>query len=704
MTTYVVNFDLAAAETNVSGQYPTLAGDSDFLPDCTILVKAGDTIRFTTNQIDGGSNTGNITYQNTSNYDTDPDPDGFNSSTMNNQTKSSPCSWEYTVGTGNEDKYFAWFFWGSVSASNPSNKKYSQRVEVVRVDGLPKMNNNTTAVNVDQGGSLTFSVTGLNMYHEDDGAQLTTTANLSKNKLYFSVLDLPHGSTNPSPSVVLVQNYTNGGWSGSSNQLGKVWNGSTSVTLNIGDNMPTGTYYAYLTHYNPLGINGDLANSSSSPGGNPYYGAENRLGPNGSSHGTSAAALQFTVQAPTQADSDPDQFDLRYSTAVDNVANAIRNQTYESTAVNLTGFNQTVQPTITGGQYSVNGGSWQVGTNNSRDSVQSGDNIKVKGTANGAYGGTTNVVLTIGTTSDTWTITTQQNPASGGADIVPPTGTSDYGLAVYNSAGTQQIFGPTMRALHVLAYGNIPSIGAINSATQYYGFAGYTSLPAITIAAPTAQQFNGSSSSVVSLANNNITLTGSQASSWVVNAPVTYTTTGTAIGGLSNGATYYVKTKTGDAISLSGTSGGSEINLTGYGAGTSHSFTGQTATATSYIISGSVSKATVTLGGSGYTSAPAISFSGGGGSGAAATAAISAGAVTGITITDGGSANNTHVENMTTANGTGGEDTIGVIIGGDILASALGSGWSFTYYDNYFRLRNLSSLGYTNIKWYAVRY
>jgi FtsP/CotA-like multicopper oxidase with cupredoxin domain/PKD repeat protein len=44
----------------------------------------------------------------------------------------------------------------------------------------------------------------------------------------------------------------------------------------------------------------------------------------------------------------------------------------------------------------------------------------------------------------------------------------------------------------------------------------------------------------------------------------------------------------------------------------------------------------VTAPGSGYTSAPAVSFSGGG-SGAAATAQVSGGGVTGITITDGGS-------------------------------------------------------------------
>jgi len=53
--------------------------------------------------------------------------------------------------------------------------------------------------------------------------------------------------------------------------------------------------------------------------------------------------------------------------------------------------------------------------------------------------------------------------------------------------------------------------------------------------------------------------------------------------------------------------------------------------------SGIVAGATITNGGSGYTSAPTVSFSGGGGSGAAATADVSGGAVTAITMTNPGS-------------------------------------------------------------------
>ena len=56
---------------------------------------------------------------------------------------------------------------------------------------------------------------------------------------------------------------------------------------------------------------------------------------------------------------------------------------------------------------------------------------------------------------------------------------------------------------------------------------------------------------------------------------------------------------------------------------------------------GCVTGANVTAGGSGYTSAPAVSFSGGGGSGAAATAVLLNGAVSQIQVTNIGTGYNT---------------------------------------------------------------
>lgn len=53
--------------------------------------------------------------------------------------------------------------------------------------------------------------------------------------------------------------------------------------------------------------------------------------------------------------------------------------------------------------------------------------------------------------------------------------------------------------------------------------------------------------------------------------------------------------------------------------------------------SDAIARIEITNGGSGYTSAPTVSFSGGGGTGAAGTAVISGGVVTGVTITNAGS-------------------------------------------------------------------
>jgi FtsP/CotA-like multicopper oxidase with cupredoxin domain len=65
--------------------------------------------------------------------------------------------------------------------------------------------------------------------------------------------------------------------------------------------------------------------------------------------------------------------------------------------------------------------------------------------------------------------------------------------------------------------------------------------------------------------------------------------------------------------------------------------TGATATAVINVATGQVTAIGVTNGGSGYTSAPGIIFTGGGGFGAWATATVAGGAVTAITVTNGGS-------------------------------------------------------------------
>lgn len=61
-----------------------------------------------------------------------------------------------------------------------------------------------------------------------------------------------------------------------------------------------------------------------------------------------------------------------------------------------------------------------------------------------------------------------------------------------------------------------------------------------------------------------------------------------------------------------------------------------TATATATRTANAVSAVNVTSGGSGYTGTPAVTFSGGGGTGAAATAVVTGGVVTSVNVTSGG--------------------------------------------------------------------
>ena len=262
-TTYTVTFDLAEAQTGVSGHYPLLVRNSTYAPDNTIYAKTGDTVKFVVSEPspDGAS----VSYNNTNVADTDPDPDEFTAGTSN---QNSPSSWEYTLTSAAEDSEFYWYWFGTTVHSSGSGKKYSQKVRVNRVVGSPLMNGSTSAITVDQGDTITFSVSGL-------GGLLAASGN-NDNRLYFAIFNQASGG-----SLINPTSYTGGGWDSSSNQLGRIKTTDTSTVLTVGSNMPTGTYYVYLTHFN----------AADSPGGNDFYGSEQRL---------STTALQFTVEEPDE--------------------------------------------------------------------------------------------------------------------------------------------------------------------------------------------------------------------------------------------------------------------------------------------------------------------------------------------------------------------------------------------------------------------
>jgi len=160
-----------------------------------------------------------------------------------------------------------------------------------------------------------------------------------------------------------------------------------------------------------------------------------------------------------------------------------------------------------------------------------------------------------------------------------------------------------------LTNGSVSSIAIGNGGKDY-------NVPTLTIAAPSAITFDGSDDEVlgtgiVNITNNTIKLTSAQQSALPVGAAVTYSSGGgTAISGLVSGTQYFIKTSTGDKVSLSATNGGAEIDITGVGSGTDHSFTGETATATATKLDGALEAVSIAEPGFGYASAPAVSFSG----------------------------------------------------------------------------------------------
>lgn len=110
----------------------------------------------------------------------------------------------------------------------------------------------------------------------------------------------------------------------------------------------------------------------------------------------------------------------------------------------------------------------------------------------------------------------------------------------------------------------------------------YTTAPAVTVAAPTAQAFNANTA--VTNATDAIAITSAN-SIFLANDKVTYTVAAgnTALTNLTSGSQYFIKTSNTTAVTLSLTQGGDAIDLTKGLTETGHSLTGETATAVATI-------------------------------------------------------------------------------------------------------------------------
>ena len=418
MTTYTVTFDLAEAQTGVSGHYPVLVRNTDYTPDNTIYAKAGDKVKFVVSEPspDGAS----VSYNNTNVADTNPDPDEFTAGTTN---QSSPSSWEYTLGSSAEDAEFYWFYFGTTVHSSGSGKKYSQRVRVNRVSGSPKINGGTSAVTVTQGGTITFSVSNLS-------GLLSAGTSTVKNHLYFSVFNSSNQwfTTHSSASGL--------NWDSSNNQLGKVKTTDTSTVLTVGSSMPTGTYNVYLTHFN----------AADSPGGNDFMGSEHRL---------STTPLQFTVTASNTGTVSGLNLGADYN------AGTSLSAVLERNSGTITCDPTTFQPTssVSNQTGAANAKQRLGGTTNNFSTadlvLSNGQSVDFQMTGPAAYSSHTIGRLTIAEDHDDLRIDTGADPGSGGGTGGATSG--NYGLKVTNSDG-DQLFGTGFKSNVVILTDTRPAL------------------------------------------------------------------------------------------------------------------------------------------------------------------------------------------------------------------------------------------------------
>jgi len=116
-----------------------------------------------------------------------------------------------------------------------------------------------------------------------------------------------------------------------------------------------------------------------------------------------ALQLLNLLEAEAVDDTTPDQF-----TFVDQSGVAL-SSTITSAAVTITGITAAATITVTGGEYDINGSETFVST---EGTVNNGDTVRARGTSSSDYSTATNVAVTIGGVSDTFTFTTLADPTA----------------------------------------------------------------------------------------------------------------------------------------------------------------------------------------------------------------------------------------------------------------------------------------------------
>lgn len=113
-------------------------------------------------------------------------------------------------------------------------------------------------------------------------------------------------------------------------------------------------------------------------------------------------------------DTSPDAF------AFNNVTGATLSQVRTSNTITVSGLGDEISVAVSvagSAQYSKNGGGYTA----SAGTAENGDTFTLRITSSASYSTTLSGTLTIGDQSDTWTVRTMSNPASGEAGFVEST-------------------------------------------------------------------------------------------------------------------------------------------------------------------------------------------------------------------------------------------------------------------------------------------
>lgn len=132
-----------------------------------------------------------------------------------------------------------------------------------------------------------------------------------------------------------------------------------------------------------------------------------------------------TLAAPVGDDTTPDAFSF---TDQNNVA---LSSVITSNAISITGINVATAISVSGGEYSVNGGAYTA----TSSTVNNNDTVTVRQTSSDAYFTTTDAVLTVGSVSDTFSVTTEAAPIEG--FILDPQSTGNAAFTSEHFAGSE---------------------------------------------------------------------------------------------------------------------------------------------------------------------------------------------------------------------------------------------------------------------------